>query len=414
MMAGRNSRFARWRGILGVAVRRVGAMAGSRGSRQVWLTIIGVGVPVALMLVVTGLAFGLVSETTVRSPGVDYWIVPEAGTAQSSVVSVGGPQLGGVHGVSTQLSARPDVEYATPVLLELVKVTGDGTSEFVLAVGVIPREPGDEFVGVSTAGLSPGDPFYGNGSYDGVWTGEAVVSAGAAALLGTTPGSSLGIESSNAAGNRSFTVVAVGGEGSGLGEFPVVVVHLSELQWLTGAESGDQADQLLVKTSDPDVRPVLASVYPRTLVLSRTGLAVQQVIASDLPLALGGIALVVAVGIGSLFAASTMGLTIAADSTTSAVLAAIGFSARSRAALIATQAVTVTLLGGLLGVLLGAIGIGVINVAATRVVGEIPIARFDPVLVAYGVGAGVVIGLITVPYLVVVSRRTTTMEDLQN
>lgn len=385
-----------------------------RGSLQTWLTVAGVGVPIAVMLIVTGLGFGLVSETTVRSPGVDYWIVPEAGTTQSSVVSVGGPQLGQVHGVSAGLSARDDIEYATPVLMELVRVTSGGTGEFVLALGVIPRATADEFVGVSSGGLTPGDPFYANGSFDGDWTGEAVVSSGAADLLDAGPGSRITVESSSEQRNRSFTVVGVSQGASGLGELPVVLVHLSELQRLTGADSGDQADQFLVKTGQPGVRGVLEGIYPRSLVLSRTGLAVQQVVSAELPLAMAVIALVVAVVIGSLFAASTLGLTIAADSTTRAVLAAIGFSGRSRAALIATQTITVTLLGGILGVVLGTTGILVMNAAARRFFVDLPVARFDPVLVAYGLGVAVVIGLVTVPYLLVVSRRTTTMEDLHH
>lgn len=400
------SRLARWRGLLGVAVHRALAPG---GARQLWLTVAGVAVPVALLLVVTGMGFGLATESTVRSPGVDYWVVPEGASAGSSVVSVGGPQLGEVHATSARVNEWPEVEYSTPVLLEVVRVSSGEASEFVLAVGVVPRAAAESFVGVSTAGLTPGDPYFAAGD----WTGEAVLSTGAAAQLGAAEGSTLRVETTGAAPDRDLAVTRIERtSGSGLADFPVVLVHLGELQALTGAEAGDRADQLLVKTAEPGVRPALAALYPNTLVLSRTGLAVRQTVRSELPLAMAGLAFVVALVVGGLFVASTMGLAVAAESRTRALLAALGFSGRSRAALVAIEALVVAVLGGVVGVGLGAAGILAVNAGARRVV-DLPVARFEPVLVGYGVGVAALIGLAVAPYLLVVSRRTTDMEALQ-
>lgn len=409
------SRLARWWGLVTLAGRRVLSSASGMESRQVALHVAGVAIPVALMLVVTSVSVGLATGTTVRSPDVDYWIVPESGNAQSAVVSVSGPQFGRVHQVSDRLNGREDIAYATPVLLELLQLQSGETTEYVLAVGVIPGETPTEIGGVSTAALAAGDPHFANGTYNGTWTGEAALSAAAAELLGARNGNTLAVSRPTGRPiNRTVTVVGTsrGGEAV-VGELPIALVHLSELQTITGAAAGDQADQILVETTRPEAKAALATVYPRSVVLSRVGLTTREVGQSQLPLALGVAGLVVAVVLGLLFAASTMGLAIADDSRNRAVLRALGVSGRSRATIVATQALIVTLIGGIVGVGLGVVGVRVTNVLAQRYIVDVPVASFHPTLVAYGIGVALVIGLLTVPYLLVVSRRTTTIDALR-
>lgn len=403
----------RWRGLVGLAAAVTSAELFGRWSRQLWLTVAGIALPVALLVIVTSVSTGLAAGATVQNPAVDYWIVPEAAGSSSAVVAVGGPQFGDVHATSARLSGDPDIEHVSPVLQSLVRVrAADGESQFVLAVGVLPRATPDRYAGVSTAGLTPGDPYFANGTYGGSWTGQAVLSSGAAELLGVDRGAAVTLASRRTE-SRSFTVVNVSeGGATGAGELPVMLVHLSELQVVTGADAGDRADQLLVATSTRGVRDRLAAVYPRSEVLTRTGLATRQVLDSSLPRALALGALAVAVIVGVLFAASTMGLAVAAKGRTRAVLAAVGVSARSRAVLVATEILVLALLGGGLGVGLGGLGAAAINLSAAWAGAPTPVAVFRPVFVAYGLGVAVVIGLVTVPYLVVIGRRTTRIADL--
>lgn len=241
----------RWRGLVGLAVARTVGELVDRRSRQLWLTVLGVALPVALLLVVTSVSAGLAAGATVQNPAVDYWIVPESAGGTSSVVAVGGPQFGAVHPTSERLAGDDDIAHVSPVLQSLVRVeTAGEASEFVLAVGVLPRAAPDRYAGVSTAGLTPGDPHYADGTYNGTWTGEAVLSDGAADLLGVGIGDELSVGATRRAGTSGFTVVNVSeGGGTGAGQVPVMLVHLSELQTVTGADQGDRADQLLVVTS---------------------------------------------------------------------------------------------------------------------------------------------------------------------
>ncbi|MFC6993601.1 FtsX-like permease family protein [Haladaptatus sp. GCM10025707] len=70
-------------------------------------------------------------------------------------------------------------------------------------------------------------------------------------------------------------------------------------------------------------------------------------LSEDVPVSVAVTALLVALVIGTLSIATTMGLAVAADQRDRAVLAAIGISRRSRSVLLVTQTLTVALLGGL-------------------------------------------------------------------
>ncbi len=403
------SRRARWLGVVGLGLRRLRTRATRTAPRQVAFTVTGVAVPVALLLVVTSVSLGLAAGGTVASPDVDYWIVPESGGG-SAVVPVEGPRFGRTHEAAARLADREDVADATPVLLELLRFEAGGTAEYVLAVGVVPGEAPLEVSGVSTAGLTPGDPHYAGGAYDGLRTDEVALSTGAAGLLGVSAGDDVRART-GAGGNRTLTVAGVSGAGPG-GDLPVAVVHLAELQTLSGAAADDAADQLLVRTTDPSVRPALERVYPRSTVVARGGLGVGRVAVSALSEALVAAPLAVALVVGALSAATTMGLAVAAASAERAVLAAVGFSGRSRAVLLAVEALALSLLGGALGVTLWWLALPLANRVAGRVVADATVARHHPELVAYGLAAAAAIGLLVLPYLLLVGRRTTTVEGL--
>lgn len=406
-----SSRRRRWRrvvGTVGVAGARVrGRLLGGRPGRTLF-SVLGVAVAVALMTTVTGVALGLTTGSTVHGEGVDYWIVPADNTADSALVDPGEAGLGEVHATAARLNDDDRIEYATPVQLQVLRVrnAATGTAEYVLAVGVIPPEDGRRVAGVPTGALSTDYPHHAGGSYDGEWTGEAVATDAAADLLALESGSALAVETGDS--GRSFTVVDVadGGVDTGVGQVPVVVVHLAELQTVTDTTEHDQADQILVATDDPDVASTLADVYPGTEVVSRSGLAGGGVRPDDASLAVGLAAFVVAIAIGTLFVATTMGLEVTADRRRLATLASVGVSGPSRGLLVATETVVVAAVGGVAGVALGWVGIAAVNRLGAAVAGVGPLATFSPWLLAYGVGVAVLVGVLASPYPVWLSRRS--------
>lgn len=402
----------RLRSLLGLAVLRVGGRV-RIAPQRVLLSVLGVALAVGLMVAVTGVSLGLASQSVVESDGVDYWIVPEQANVESIAVSTGGLKLGDVHRTSDAIAADDRVDYATPVLLELVPVRDSQTGDrkYVLAVGIVPA-PGTEVLGLSADALEPGDPHFANGSYDGPWTGEVVLNDAAATVTNTSTGDRLELLRSSQ--NRSLTVqnVSAGGATTPGGTLPVMLVHLSELQAVTGAADGDVADQILVSTNDRSVRSTLEGRYPRTVVVTRSGLSAQEVSTSNLPLAVAVAALVAAVVVGVLFVTTLMGLEVSADRPQLATLAAIGVSSRSRSLLVAAETLVVSLAGGLLGVGLGLLGIVAINEFGTATFGVATVAVFEPRVGAYGLVVAALIGVVGAAYPVVLSRRTKVLEVL--
>jgi len=379
-------------------------------ARRLVMTTLGVAVAVALMVSVTGVAIGLASGSTVHGDGVDYWIVPEGGSVSSVAVGVEGPRLGAVHGTTERVQRDDRVTFATPVQIQILRVNASNSSEYVLAAGIVPPSENQTLLGLPTNPLTPGDPHYADGQYNGPRTDEAVLSSAAAEILDVGAGQ----EFSVAGTDRSFTAVAVADSdvSTGLGPVPVMLVHLSELQTITGTDAGDQADQILVSTNDPAVESKLAGIYPRTDVVTRSGVGGERLSTSSLPLAVAVAALIAAVCIGALFVATLMGLDVIDNRDTIAAQGAMGFSQRSQTLLVTAQVLTIAGLGGVIGTILGLGGIAGINWGSNVLLGVDTVARFHPLLLAYGPVVAVCIGLLAAPYPAWLARRTNIVEAL--
>jgi putative ABC transport system permease protein len=413
--ADRGSRVRRVLALAGLGIRRTLGKTRSRSSRRLLLSLSGVAVAIMVMVLISSIALGLASQGAVQSDDVDYWVVPEGGSLDTIAVSTAGPQLGATHNLTRRLQRDDRVEYATPVLLQVVPVVAPGRDSpaYILFVGVIAPETATPTVaGVSTASLDPGDPHYANGSYAGPWTGEVVLNAGAADLLNASPGSEL-TPTRGAPGPLRVRTVSETDFQTGIGTTPIAVVHLSELQAMTGATDSDAADQLLVSTNDPAVEDSLATLYPNTVVTTRTGIAARDASLSSLPFAMGVAAFIIATLVGLLFTATMTGLEMTHDRTTFATLAALGYSERSLAVLVVAETVTIAVLGGVVGVVLGAVGIVVANALAAATLGVGSLAVFAPPLLVYGVGVALLIGVLSAPYPIWLSRRSDILEALQ-
>jgi putative ABC transport system permease protein len=381
-------------------------------SRQVAFAVVGVALAVTLVVAVGGIALGLVEGSTVGGEGVDYRIVPAASSVTSVAVPVGGPKLGGVHRTTARLAEDPRIAYVTPVDLLVLPVSNPAAErrEYVLLVGVIPA-PDESVAGLSLSALRPGDPHYANGTYDGEWTGEVVVSEPVGRFLNATPGTTLLVEGRT---DRAFTVVdrRAADPSSGTGSLPVVVVHLAELQTLSGGDRADQADQILIRADDPSVREDVERLYPRTEVVSGDGPGVDALAESGLPLAVAVTALVTSLTVGTLLVGTMMGMEVVDDRRSLATLAAVGFSPRSRVLLVLFEVFTVAVLGGVLGVGLGVASVYAINAAADWYLG-VTVATVDARLVGAGLLVSLVVGLFAAGYPLWLSRRTAVAEVLE-
>jgi putative ABC transport system permease protein len=406
-------RFTRLRGSAELGAAVVIQRLRHTAPRRILYSVLGVALAIGLFVLVAGIGIGLATGDAAVGSNADYWIVPESESSATLPVSVGGPQLGSVHDVAAQLSERNDVRYASPVAVTLAELTHGNTTEYVLVFGVVAH-PDLRAGGLSAAPLTPGDPHYANGTYDGPKTNEMVISSATADLLATSVDETVlfGVPDGSGPPSTRMTITNVSAGGTpGFDSVPVALVHLSELQALTGDIDKDSADQMVIAADSPVVRDDLESLYERTEVVTRSS-ASSVGADADLALAVGGAGLVVSLVVGSLFVATTIGLEIRRDRQLWATLSALGFSTSSRALVIVAQTGLVTLTGGVIGIGLGRIAIIAANVSINQYLDETTVAvfRLDVALAALVVSAGIVV--LTGPYLLWLTSRGTTKADL--
>ncbi|MFC6716027.1 FtsX-like permease family protein [Natrialbaceae archaeon GCM10025810] len=398
------------------AATQLGAQLRRRPGR-IAVTVGLVAVTIALLVVVTGISVALAGGTTTNDE-VDLRVTPHDGGTLSPVVGVEGPRLDDVHERTATIDDRADVDYATPVLLEIVQVrTVDGGEPTnVLAVGVVPGEETPPVAGISTARLDPGDPYYAGGDYDGSQTGDVVLSSGAADQLNASTADPLLIRSPRSgAVSQSHEVTAVDDAATTgvTGDLPIVVLRLSELQTLTGAAEEDLADQVLVGTESAEAKAAIEETYPDATVESGDASGLAELREDDLALATSVTMLVVGIGICTLFIATTSGLLVERERRTLAVLTAVGFPRRSRLAIISVMSLSLTVVGGVVGIVLGYAGIALTNAVAMATVTSSPIAATDPRFIPYGLSVAIIAGVLALPYPLYLATNTDVIAELQ-
>ncbi len=94
-------------------------------------------------------------------------------------------------------------------------------------------------------------------------------------------------------------VLLTTGSGIALGLGSQTAVQSDDVDYWVVPESGDvtgtdSADQILVSTTAPEVKVKLQEMYPKTVVVTQTGLATEEASTSSLPLAMAVAAFVTA------------------------------------------------------------------------------------------------------------------------
>ncbi|WP_228841052.1 ABC transporter permease, partial [Halorubrum sp. AJ67] len=338
--------------------------------------------------------------------------VPDESGSGSVPLEAEGARLSEVHTVTERLRNDDRIDYASPVALRPLRLENPetGNRTYVIAVGVIPPDRPRRVADLNVSALDAAYAHYANGTYGGERSDEFVVSPGVAADLGLERGDTARVARSD----RSLTVAAVNDRemAAGFGEVPAIAVPLAELQSMTGLAESDEADQILVGTTNPSVESDLADIYPGTEVVSRTGIAGAEATPTNLPLAMALAAALVAGGIGVAFVATMMGLELTAGRRELAVLDAVGFSGRMRAAVVVSETITVAVLGGIAGVALGLVATAGVNAGVASAIGVGSLAERPPWLAAYTLAAAVVVGLCAAPYPLYLAASTDTLEEL--
>ncbi|OLZ40008.1 hypothetical protein A6E15_02995 [Natrinema saccharevitans] len=409
-------RRTRWRGLVGLTVTRWWQRATRTTGGRIASTIATVALTVAFLLVVTGVALALADGGTASDDDAAVQITAEDGSTLSTVDGVEGPRLGASNDRARELRSASGVDHASPVLVETVRLESDaGEPRPVRVVGVVPDGESRTVAGLPTAPLEAGDPHYADGSYDGPRAGGIVLSPTAADRLEASEGDEVAVsmpgrDQANASGAVPTVTVAAVADG-GDGGAPVAIVHLSELQSLSGADDGQLADRVLV-WGEPAAASAAGDAYPDASVTVAGSADPAALFDDGLAFAASAVALLVGLTICASFVATTAGMAVDEDRRTLAVLESVGVPVGGRLAVVAVSTGLTTLVGALAGVAFGAAGIAGVNAVAGATVAPGAVAQFHPLFVPYGIAVALLAGLVAVPYPLAVAARTSVLEEV--
>ena len=380
------------------------------------LAVVGVALAVVTVVVLTGVGVSAltVGDAGVDRIGADLWVTAGPSSFAPGAVGSVENQLFDAHEVSRDVARREDVRGARAVLFQTVYAGAD-RGDYRTIVGVGTTGDGERFDAVEGRSFAEGDVHYADGSYDGPTTGEALVDERAADQLGVGVGDTIHVGGTLvAADENSFTVVGVSNDVSRFIGAPTVVLHLSELQEVSGSTGVDPASTVLIRTEEgADARRVqreLSATYPELTVRTRSeqfGSVLRRqsaVIASALTLA------VLAVGSGVALVTNVLGLLVYHQRRQLAALRAGGVSVRTLLVVTLSEGVVVGTVGAAVGVLIAVPGIRGVNLAvgALGFPNVVDAPRWVFVL---GGAVGLVVGVVGA---VVAGWRTTRVSPIEH
>lgn len=363
-----------------------------RRKGRTFFTAFAIGVAIAMAILLVSIGVGMKQGTAAMyEKDVDYRIVPQDSSVTDIVSNSEKTMLGNVHKSVEIITSNPDITYATPVLNRLIYASfSDKAPKVILGMGVIP---GGTDTLIPGHNLTYGDPNF----ISSAATGEALINEKTARLLGLKIGDSLKLGTSSTDLNTSFRVMGIITQ-TQYSLSPVVVLHLSELQRLTGNLEGDRANYIIAEGSNAN--DYLKSLFPDSVVLGSSEYSVYSIVSDKKILATAIAVSAVSLFIAILFISSTMIMSINEKKQEFALMQAIGISWSSIAKMVLYESVFLSVLGAILGIVVSKIGQVLLNIIILRIFEVDLISVIDPVLQVCGVGialgAGVLSGLIPV------------------
>lgn len=374
--------------------------------RRVALAVAGVAVAVLLITLLAGLGGGVTERGTnaIDNTNRDLWM---SASVELSPGAVGGVENGllDAHEIARRVDAREDVRSAQAVAFQSVYVapnaSGSGPPDadaFTTLVGMgvtgtsapIPLNRGQ--------GFDRGDVHYANGSYDGPMTRAVIVDERVADELGVSVNDTLHVGGTiaNARANE-FRVVGVS---SGISSFvgaPTVILHLGELQTLSGTAGADAASFVAITLEDGVDHGEAAAAIERDF----PGYAVRtnreqldRLLQGQAPVIVSTIAIVVlAVVIGMALVVNVAALLVYGQRAELAALKAAGVSGRVLVGTAGVQGVTIGLLGGGIGLAATPVATIVVNRTVTRITGIDELIAMRPEFLLFGLGVAVAMGI---------------------
>lgn len=348
------------------------------------LTILGIAIGIMLVIALLMMASGLEAQ---------FQRVIEEGGGDFIVMEKNAPDL---MLSRVDLSAQREIEQMDGISWAKGTIFTTATVKdrpYVLIFGVeLDEKTADQFNIIEGNGLKPGD------------TGKIIVGRLLSVQEEFSVGDTMEIK------NESFEIVGIYEVGASF-EDSGGVLPLEEVQSLFDIEN--QVSLLRVKVEDINeadtIRDAIENRFPQLMALKSTEVAAQQ---EDLQLitAIAGLISLIAIVVGSIMIMNTMIMSIMERTREIGILRAVGWKKRKVLSLILKESLTISILGGIIGIFL-AIGMVKGLTSAAQLPVDLPVTA-DLVVSAFFIA--VILGILGGIYPAWRASRMSPMEALSH
>ncbi|MCE8429708.1 MAG: FtsX-like permease family protein [Candidatus Methanoperedens sp.] len=228
-------------------------------------------------------------------------------------------------------------------------------------------------------------------------TREVAINSQLSKLLDVKPGDYiyLGLSASSLFNSTPFKIVSIV-NAIEFSNAPVAILHLSELQALTGNLIGDRANLILAQGNG--LQGLLQSHFPDAIVLSESEFYARSITEDKRILATSVAVIIVVLVMGILFISSSMIFSVNEKQKEFAIMRAMGISDRSIMKIVLYESIMISVVGGFTGLILGYLGKYILNSAAVSSFQVNVISSTNPyiLLIAFVTAllAGVISGIV--------------------
>ena len=391
-------------------LRAIGSIAAAQlwhNRRRAALGAAGVAVAVLLITVVAGLGGGVLERGQTAFDGLnrDLWM---SSGVEFAPTAVGGVEnsVTDAHSTAGQVASRPDVDAAQAVSFQSVyvarSVSGDGSPDagaFTPIVGMGVTGTSAPIPVKRGTGFNRSDVHYDGGTYDGPKTNAVIVDERAAERLGVSVGDTLHV--GGTIENARETRLHVVGVSSGISSFvgaPTVILHLSELQSITGTTGADTAS-LVTITLEDGVTPSEAAAdieqaFPEHSVRTNDQ-QLARILQERSAVVVGTAAIVIlAVVVGVTLAINVSASMVYGQRSEIAALKSAGVSTRLLLGTTGSQGVGIGVLGGGIGLAGTPLCVAALNEVIARLTGVENLIATRPVFLFFGFGTAIAMGTV--------------------
>jgi putative ABC transport system permease protein len=381
------------------------------------LGIIGVAVAVLATILLLSLGFSVldIGSAGFTRIGGDLWVT--AGSVTFAPGAVGGidANILGAHGVAADIERTDGVSDARALSFQSVYV-GTEPGEYDTIIGAGITGDGSTFQTTRGQTFQATDTHYANGSYNGPMTNEVLLDKRAADQLGVEVGDTIHVGGTLAAAdNNEFTVVGISNDVARYLGTPTVMLHLSELQEVSGTTGTDPAATVLVTVEeDADetaVQSELQEEYSEYEIRTNQE-QFESVLRSQSAVLASAFTIVVLAILGGIaLVSNVLGLFVYQQREALAALRAVGVSTGLLLRVVVAQGLTIATLGAALGIAVAAPAVRGLNRVVVSVTG-LEFISMPSWTAAVGGGIALALGLVGALVAGLLVARVSPLEHL--